>query len=95
MPCTRLATPFAITCILGDLNATFPGDFRLNLASNNRDYSDDPLGTHIHHHHDHFKAIYYDGFSRCGRFGGVPRSLAPIDHILTDIDPASSWKSSR
>ncbi len=83
----RLSSRSAVSCIMGDLSATFPGDFRLNLALNSRDRSDDPLGTHIHYQHGALTAIHYDGFSRCGRFGGAPRSFAPIDHILVDVDP--------
>ncbi len=72
---------------MGNSSATFPGDFCLNLALSSRDHSDDPLGTYTHYQHCAFKAIHYDGFSSCGRLGGAPRSLAPSDHTLIDVDP--------
>jgi hypothetical protein len=59
---TRLASRNTVSRVMGDLNAIFSGDFRLNLALNSRDQSDDPLGTHIHLQHGAFKALHYDVF---------------------------------
>ena len=56
-----LASRSTVSRIMGDLNATFSGDFRLNLALNSRDRSDDPLGTHTHYQRGAFKANHYDG----------------------------------
>ncbi len=82
----RRASRNTVSRVMGDLSATFLEDLRLNLALNSRVHSEDPLGARIRYQHGAFKAIHYDGFSRCGRFGGAPRSLA-LDHKLIDVDP--------
>ncbi len=43
---TRLSSRNTAPCVMGDLSATFPGVFRLNLTLNSRGHSDDPWGTH-------------------------------------------------
>lgn len=69
---THLTQAFGSACadfctfVLGDLNAVFPGDGRLNINSLVPEPFDDPLGKWLHDTWPTFLAIAYDGYSRVG-----------------------------
>ena len=84
---TRSLDDSELTIALGDFNLTLPGDYRLDISNDTRDYATDSLGTWLHSEMGDFRAVGYEGFSRAGRSGGVLRYFSAIDLVLSDLRP--------
>ncbi len=84
---SRLSGKAALTTAAGDLNLIFPGGFRLDIATDTRDFTEDPLGNWLQNTLGNFRTIGYDGFSCAGRAGGRIHHLAAFDRTLCDLHP--------
>ncbi len=76
-----------MTIAMGDLNATFPCDHRLDLTKRSKEFNDDQIGAWIQSEFVDFRALDYEGYSRADRHLGAVKYLSATDHVLCDLHP--------